>query len=192
MQTRKIVVDLQSLATLQHECTGCTKGTPTCCAQYDICVSTDEMQRIIGYTPQAAIYCPQLKTSDGYDNIFEEIGRDLYRIDTSDNELCTLAYHYGQETRCSLHSVALDLNLPINTLKPEACLLWPLALSEKKPVSLSIHMDAFRFPCNRLRPEQKKIHSSVIDILETVFGRKFTAQVIAAVKEGASPIILQR
>jgi hypothetical protein len=192
MNAQTIAVDLQALATLEHECTGCSRDAPTCCAQYDICIRTDEMQRIIGYMPQVAAYCPALKTSDGYDNIFEKIDRNLYRIDTSDNELCILAYHDDQETRCSLHRVALDLGLPINALKPESCRLWPLALSAKKPYSLSIHMDAFRFPCNRLRPKQKNIPCSIIDILTAVFGRKFAGHVIAGVKAGASFISLQR
>ena len=192
MQSQAIDVDLHALTTLQHECTGCSKDKQSCCAHYDICIRKREMQQIIGYLPQAATFCPQLKTADGFDNVFEEVERNLFRIDTLDDERCTFAYDLDHETRCSLHTIALDHDLPINTLKPEACLLWPLALSETQPLALSIHKDALQFPCNHLRPQQENIHSSVDDILETVFGHRFAQQVHSAVESGAPSIRLHR
>ena len=192
MNAATIAVDLRALTTLRHECAGCPKGTPSCCAHYDICISTPEMQRIIGFIPQAAVYCPHLKTPDGFDNIFDEAGHDLFRLDTMDDERCVLAYFHEGVARCSLHRIALDLDLPLNTLKPAACLLWPLALSENEPYSLSVHEDALQFPCNRSRPLQNCLHSSVHDILATVFGRRIARAINAGVKNGESSIVVNR
>jgi hypothetical protein len=145
------------------------------------------MQRVVAYLPQAAVYCPQLNTPDGFDNVFEQIGRDLFRIDTTDDGLCVFAYHHHRETRCALHSIALDLNLPINAIKPETCLLWPLALSEKAPYTLSVDEDAFHFKCNYLRAGQKTLHGSIRAIIAAVFGPRFTHEVENALQEGAAP-----
>ena len=190
MKTGSVVVDIDSLTTLSHRCTGCPKTERCCCARYDICISTQEMERIVGHLPPSAVFCPHLKTKDGYDNVFEQVENDLFLIDTTDADLCVFAYHRHQETRCALHSVALSLGLPINMVKPEACLLWPLALSATAPYTLSIHVDAFQFKCNVARPRQKSLHTSTHDIITTVFGPRFARDVTHAVLRGLSSIEL--
>jgi hypothetical protein len=148
------------------------------------------MQRIVGYLPHVARYCPQLKTPDGFDNVFEQIGRDLLRVDSMDDGLCVFAYHQGRKTRCALHSTALDLNLPINAIKPETCLLWPLALSANAPFTLSVDEDAFQFKCNHPRSGQRTLDGSVRDIITTIFGQHFTHELEKALHKGVSPVQL--
>jgi len=190
MKTESVLVDIDTLTTLAHRCIGCPTDEQCCCARYDICISAHEMEQMIGYLPQAAALCPHLKTCDGYDNVFEQIDKDLFLIDTADDDLCVFAYQQDRETRCALHSVALEIGLPINMLKPSACLLWPLALSASAPYTLSVHVDAFQFKCNCQRPKQKTLHASTHAIMTTVFGQRFAREVNHAVQRGLSSVEL--
>ncbi len=190
MKSELVIVDIDTLTTLSHRCIGCPTDEQCCCARYDICISAQEMEQAISYLPQAAALCPQLKTQDGYDNVFEQLDKDLFLIDTTDDDLCVFAYQQNRETRCALHSVALELGFPVNLLKPEACLLWPLALSATSPYTLSVHVDAFQFKCNYHRPKQKTLHASTHDIIATVFGQRFARDVKHAAHRGVSSVEL--
>jgi hypothetical protein len=150
------------------------------------------MRRAVGALPHAAVYCPQLKATDGYNNVFEKIADDLFQVDSTDDGLCVFAYRHNRTTRCSLHSAALDLGLPIALLKPEPCLLWPLALSETAPYTLSVHVDASAFACNHIRPRQKHIDPSLQDIICTVFGRRFAEEVNQALHGGRKSVEILR
>jgi hypothetical protein len=190
MKIESLAVDLDALTMFYHACSGCPQDVFCCCARYDICINTLEMERVIAYLPQVAHYIPQLMTDDGYDNVFEEIGTDLFRIDTQDDDLCVFAYHEHRATRCALHRVALDMGLPVHALKPQACLLWPLALSETAPYILSVHVDAPQFTCNHPRPKQKSLHPSIHAIITTVFGQAFAHAVTQAVHQGLASVEL--
>ena len=111
MKIESLAVDLDALTMFYHACSGCPQDVFCCCARYDICINTREMERVVAYFPQVARYVPQLMTDDGFDNVFEEIDKDLFRIDTRDDDLCVFAYHQQRETRCALHRVALELSL---------------------------------------------------------------------------------
>ena len=188
MEAESITVDLEALSMLDHACTGCSRAARCCCAHYDICITAHEMERTIGYLDHIAAYCSHLRIDDGYDNVFEEIDRDLFRIDSSEDGLCVFAYRQGRQTRCALHRVAMELGLAVETIKPHACLLWPLALTENAPYILAVHVDAFQFRCNHQRPRQASLHPSVADIVATVFGPLFAREVGQSLDLGLSTV----
>jgi hypothetical protein len=149
---RKVVgVDVKKICSIDHACVGCADVTKSCCAKYDVCVTEAELNRIIPVLPEVSKYCNHLKTKDGYANVFEEAEKGNYAIDTHENGLCVFAYTADNGLiRCALHSVEKDLGLPLGSVKPAVCILFPLTFSEKGNV-LTLHDDALGCDCSSLR-----------------------------------------
>src|SRR6185503_5049877 len=120
----------KSICSIDHECVGCADVTKSCCAKYDVCVSEAELKRIVSVLPEVSKYCPHLKTEDGYANVFEEAEKGQYALDTHEDGLCVFAYMNDGLVRCSLHRVETDLGLPLGSVKPAVCILFPLTFSE--------------------------------------------------------------
>jgi hypothetical protein len=128
------------------------------------------MQRIIQVLPEAAKLCPHLKTDRGYDNVFEYVESGLYALDTTEDGLCLLAYVADHTIRCSLHTIGTKLGLPLGKVKPKACLLWPMSLSEGDEV-LSLAGDALSFRCTtRRRKRSNHLSPAFTDAVKLVYG----------------------
>jgi len=163
-------VDLASILSIEHACGGCNKGGKCCCATYEVCVSTAEMRRIISVLPEAARFCPHLETDAGFDNVFEEVEPGLYSIDTTEDGLCLFAFKSSNTIRCALHAAASLAGLPLEQVKPKACLLWPMTFSEGDEV-LSLTDDALLFSCNSPRRGQSRRFSpSLMEAIKMVYG----------------------
>lgn len=166
MEKGKVVrLDLKSVCSIDHECTGCAEVSKTCCAKYDVCVTEAELKRIIPVLPEAAKLCPHLKTEDSYANVFEEAEKGHYAIDTHENGLCVFAYRKNGLIRCSLHSVEQNLGLPLGSVKPAVCILWPLTFSETGE-RLTLHDDALSCGCST--PRAKPSGQVSPALLETI------------------------
>ncbi len=176
-----ILVDVDALCSIAHSCMpGLCTGKGCCCSEYEIGVSSSEVDRIIGYLPDAAGFAPWLDSDDGFENVFEESAPDQFIIDMSDDGPCIFAYEHGKDAlRCSLHSVALHQGLSPHMVKPSSCVMWPLAITEDQPVVLSIADDAFRFPCNRKRRGTGRGLDPVIaGIVTDLYGDAFLKQLL--------------
>jgi hypothetical protein len=159
-------VDVKVICSIDHECVGCSEVAKSCCAKFDICVTEAELQRIIPVLPEAAKLCPHLKTKGGYANVFEEAERGSYSIDTRENDLCVFAYKSDEGLiRCSLHTLEIKHGLPLGTIKPAVCILWPLTFSEKGDM-LTLHDDALACGCSSLRTKPSSKISPAL--LETI------------------------
>lgn len=183
-QRSSVDVDVDSLLSLENRCTGCARGQKCCCASYEVCATTAEVKRIIRVLPEAARYCPHLLTIGGYDNVFEEEEPGLYSIDTNEDGLCLFAYWTRGRTHCSLHTVAEDLGLPREQVKPKVCLLWPLHFSDGEEV-LAMIDDAFQFACNVRRvPGSRSMSPGFVEAIERVYGEGCGTQVKRAAESG--------
>lgn len=177
-------VDVESLLSLSNTCAGCSKGEKCCCSSYEVCVTTAEMKRILRVLPEAAKYCPHLLNAGGYDNVFEEEEPGLLSIDTTEDGLCLFAYWYHGRTRCSLHTAAVTLGLPLERVKPKVCLLWPLHFSEGSE-ALAMIDDAFLFACNgRRAPGSRSLSPGIAEAIELVYGEGCGTQVQQAAQNG--------
>jgi hypothetical protein len=166
-----LIVDLASILSIDHTCDGCRPGERCCCSAYEVCVTTSELERIIAVLPEAARFCPDLHTGDGYDNIFDEVETGLFAIETNDDGLCLFAFRSGQKVRCSLHAAGAALGFPPEKVKPKACLLWPMNFSEGREV-LSLVDDALTFRCNTpRRGRSRKFSPSFVKTVEGVYGK---------------------
>jgi hypothetical protein len=178
-------VDLASILAIDHACTGCTPKELCCCARYEVCVNNAELNRIIEVLPEIVKLCPHLETDEGFENMFDEVERGLYALDTTEEGLCLLAFASNNTIQCSLHTVASRLGLPLWHVKPKACLLWPLSFSEGKEV-LSLDEDALSFPCTtRKEKPSRRLCSAFVETIEIVYGKGYGTQVQKDARKGA-------
>ena len=145
---KSLVIEWESIRNLACRCDGCP-GKPCCCDEYEILVTGEEIRRIDAIMPEVVQYCPDLICEDGYENVFESIGEGLHAIDKTDTDRCVFQYDAGAgESRCALHSVAMDRNEDPFDRKPIACSLWPMGIGESETeVLLTADEDAARFDC---------------------------------------------
>lgn len=174
-----IVVDIPALLSITHSCDPsiCT-SSGSCCGSFEICLEEDEMDRVVGFMPMASAFSDGLISGGALKNVFEELEPGLFGIDEGESGICVFGY-YGlkDEVLCSLHSVAMQRNYKPEEAKPRGCVLWPLALSEDKPLSLSVDSDAFLFPCNKQREGASRLAPGITDIIIKLFGRSFLDKV---------------
>ena len=170
-----ITVDVEALFSISHSCEpNLCRDDKCCCSTYDVCIDPDELQSITGAMPVAAKYSPNLKVNNHFCNVFQEIEQNLFSIDTDEKEACVFAYSKKKNISCSLHSAATEMGINPKALKPKSCSLWPLSLTEQKPLILSIADDAFSFKCNNLRKGKKStIDKEIVIIIRNVFGSDF-------------------
>ncbi len=126
--------------------------------------------------PEAAKFCPRLKAARGYDNVFEEVEPGLHALDTTEDGLCVFAFRSKNIIRCSLHALALARGLPLEKVKPKACLLWPLSFSDRDEF-LSLANDALAFKCiTRQRSRSRRLSPALGDAIGLVYGNDFRAK----------------
>ncbi|MEI6168758.1 MAG: hypothetical protein WCS52_16375 [bacterium] len=141
------------------------------------------MKTIIGALPLAARHCPDLENGEGFDNVFDEVERGVFAIDTHENGLCVFAYQSHSGIRCALHSAALEIGLSPHLLKPSSCTLWPLVLRYPPDAALSICDDALRFHCNR-KVKAGRISPELLDSLEKLLGAAVCGQILKGAQAG--------
>ena len=174
MNPENLEIDVAGICSLIHNCTGCPGESQHCCASYEVTISKKELKNIIGCVPLAARFCSHLKSRYVYENVFEQISSDLYCIDTNEDGTCVFSFLEGSRIACSLHAVAGQLGIPFRRVKPESCLLWPLAIFEGETRILSIHDDAFEFSCNTRNAKRRfSLCPSIAQNIERVFGIEF-------------------
>jgi hypothetical protein len=182
MNPQRLEIDVAGICSVKHNCTGCSSETPCCCSSYEVTINSQELRNISGCLPLAARFCPHLKSNHSYENVFEEISRGLYCLDTKENGACVFAYLKGNKLVCSLHTVAEQTGILFRNAKPESCLLWPLAIYEGEKRILSIDDDAFEFSCNTRNAKGKfSLCSSIAENIERVFGVEFRNELQEAV-----------
>lgn len=172
-------VDLGALRSITHRCDPAScRGRKTCCGEYEIVIEEDELEKIVGYMPGAAGYASGFQGDEGLQNVFEETEDGLLTIDDDEDGLCVFSFCDREERRlCSLHAVGLEMGIPPHKVKPLACFLWPLDLSSGRRPVLSIHDDAFEFPCNAKRPQTESgLDRAAAQIIEAAFGQGFLSR----------------
>ncbi len=189
-QRSSVDVDVDSLLAIENNCTGCSKGQKCCCASYKVCATLAEVKRIIRVLPAAAEYCPHLLAAGVSDNMFNEEEPGLFTINTTGDGLCVFGYWSGGRTHCSLHTVAMQLGLPLEQVKPKVCLLWPLHFSDDEEV-LGLIDDALRFACNMpTAPGSRSVSPGFLETIDRVYGEGCGAQVQTAAESGSRRTLL--
>ncbi len=181
-----IKVDLKSLISIKHKCDpGICKGKISCCAEYEVCMEKKEVNKIIAHTPEAAEFATQLIANGSYRNIFDETNDNLITIDTDEENQCLFAWRNSKgEILCSLHSHAIKNNLSFYDTKPVSCCLWPLAIYDGSPETLTVQDDAFNFDCNRkLKSEKIDLDTGISSIIKNVYGERMLVGINQAISK---------
>jgi hypothetical protein len=181
-----ILIDIKALMSITHSCVpSYCQFSQCCCTNYEVCINNNELSNIIGLLPYASKYSRRLKVGKRFDNVFEDIGRNLYSIDKDVSGLCVFGY-YGknEEILCSLHTTALDLRIPVESTKPASCILWPLAIVASCPLILSIQEGVFSFPCNQVRiGHATELDHGIAEIVAKSFGHSFLSRLQIAIRD---------
>ena len=189
-QRSSVDVDVDSLLQVENVCAGCAPGQKCCCSSYTVCATAAEVKRIIRALPAAAVHCPHLPTTGVHDNLFVEEEPGLFTIAKAADGLCVFGYWSQGRTHCSLHTVAEELGLPLEQVKPKVCLLWPLNFSDLDEV-LAVIADAPLFSCNvRKAPGSRSISPGFLDTIDRVYGEGCGAQVQLAAECGSRRTLL--
>jgi hypothetical protein len=180
-----ILVDVAAIRQLAHRCLpmNCAHRR-SCCATYEVPVRNDRIGTIVGAVHEAARFAPQLLEDGEPVDLFDETEGGLC-LNTDESGRCLFAFHNEQGAPlCSLHAFALEAGLPPARVKPAACALWPLALSEGDPPTLGVQPGALDFACNALRDNEngvtEPLDPEVADLICGVFGDGFLQRLVAA------------
>ncbi|MBW2177213.1 MAG: hypothetical protein JRH03_09755 [Deltaproteobacteria bacterium] len=176
-----IRVDMQALKSIQHRCLPeVCRGAPNCCSRYQIHVGEKELETIVGFLPLVEKYTASIGKDLEYENVFDAVGNGCFIIDADENEQCVFAYTTAaEETLCSLHSAAIDLDLSPLDVKPKCCSIWPLTLSDGPEPELSVDPKFTSFPCNRKKPAPEGIDSGIQETIRIYFGESFLSELLA-------------
>lgn len=182
---QSVDIDVTGICSITHNCTGCPGESKRCCSSYEVTITNGELRKIVGCLPLAHHFCSHLRSHHHYVNVFDQISYGVYSIDTTDDGTCVFAYVEGEKMLCSLHTAAEKLRFPVREAKPEACLLWPLALYEEGAIRmLTIQEDALEFGCNVPNfGERFSLCPSLAENIERVFGPEFRFEVQDAVRK---------
>jgi hypothetical protein len=167
----RYLVDVRALSRAAHRCDpALCRDSGSCCAAYDVWVGDEERARLLGRLPEAARYATHLREGGA----FRRLGPDAHAVQKRPDGLCVFAYRAPDgRVLCSLHSAALAAGLGPERLKPHSCVLWPLCVSSSRPPVISVHGDAFRFPCTRRRRGPATIDGGIAGVMRAAFGGEF-------------------
>ena len=179
-----IQIDIPGILSLAHHCRpGLCAVEQNCCSVYEVAIDPDEEDAIVGAIPLASRYAPRLRDGDDYLNVFDDDDDGSLVLDADEDGYCFFSYQPGQgRVLCSLHTVALDLGRPPHQMKPFCCTLWPLCLEGGKKPILTIHQDAFEFPCNQCRPSGvTNLDPGLAAIIQSLWGKDFLDRILALI-----------
>lgn len=170
-------VDIDAIWGIAHCCRAeLCKKMRGCCEVYDVSVTHEELSCIIGMVEAGKGFYAGLDSHSRCQEFFEEDEGGVFSLAADENMRCVLAYRSRHGLRCYLHSVALRLKLNPYRTKPQACAIWPLAVSDGRRPALGVQESAFSFPCNRRRPARRALDEGIEQIIREVFGETFLGQ----------------
>jgi hypothetical protein len=129
-----VLVDLSALARRRFECRplACTpgsrdRGIVSCCADIEVPLTGAEARAITRGLPAVAstMAARDRRWSRGIPVVFDA-SRHLLRP----GRRCVFAYPSPSGLRCGLHTAAEEHGLPVESLKPSPCRLFPLVVLE--------------------------------------------------------------
>jgi len=138
-----------SLTRFAYRCPdGCPRGR-TCCVGLVVEVSRREVSVIDSLMDELAALSPQLRNDDGsYASVFVEDDPDLL-IESDDEGVCPFMHRTATRTLCAIHTVALQTDRDVESVKPAACRHWPITLvaDGRSRVRVTIQPAARRIGC---------------------------------------------
>lgn len=181
-----IIVDCLALTSIKHSCISHNCDiSQCCCSSYEVIIDSIQLSNIINILPFASQHSTNLINSNkSFANVFGDEGRNAYSIDKNEMGMCEFGYKEKEKKiLCSLHKASVDMKIPLKSVKPLACILWPLAYVESDPIILTTQENALLFPCNkRIFPPSLEIDHGIAQIVKTFFGSSFLHKIQKSIK----------
>ena len=131
-------IDAQGLFRTRFRCDSKTCSLPgrdseveSCCQEYDVEITPAERDRIVAHAGDvieflAANDPARVKSGRGIESFFKE----SHTIELAKEEgRCAFSYRDSTgQLWCGLHSLALEKGIPLEAIKPIACILFPLVV----------------------------------------------------------------
>lgn len=168
-------VDIRAVTDLKYQCDPkLCRNQRCCCGVYDVWINAEEKKKISNCLPAVSNY-PIENRGKRVSGFLRWIGAG-YILRKNKEKVCSLSYRTKDgQTLCSLHSIALDQNIPPIETKPRSCVLWPLSLSGQGDKTLSVQDDAYDFPCCRTDQSTNflGVESGTASLIKENLGERF-------------------
>jgi Fe-S-cluster containining protein len=184
----KVTVDIAAIRRIQFGCVGCTTCQKCCCSSFEVCATEEEADRIVGLTHAVNDLRRRLDSPLIDGNVYDETEDGLLALDTDDDGLCVFAHEEDGLLRCSLHTVALELGLRPEAVKPLVCTLWPLAISGGRHKTITADAEAPGFHCVSRQPVNAGLCPAALETLEQILGTEAVEAVRAAAERGEAKV----
>lgn len=160
----------------------CYKNKKCCCSIFHIETTDDNVDDIYSIIDKIAKYCPNLIEDGEYQDVFLDEEDGVFSIDKTDNDDCIFSYlDKGNSLRCSIHSVALDINENPVIYKPKACISWPIMIHECDKGNYILALDTeTKTSCIKKKDKiDNEIDPNLFNILESLLGSKLFKDFLA-------------
>ena len=107
-------------------------------------------------------------------------GKTQFYCTKNDGDICTFAYSDRGELRCALHAAALELELPLNELKPLDCIQFPIAILKEGEVTRLVFQQVEQFkhlPCLNQK-SSRKMYQDMKDSIVALLGKNFYEKLV--------------
>jgi Fe-S-cluster containining protein len=165
----------------------------SCCCELTVDLTWDEVRRIEAHLPrirevmEGAEQAPGLEVLD--EGRFYEVAEGFTPQLAKHRWGCVFAHReQGQAFRCAVHAAALRHGLPVTSVKPNICSMWPLILIEYQTGQyvLSAITDETgplledeerhaRYACLRNDQKGPPLYQDFSPLLAEMFGKPFVA-----------------
>lgn len=171
--------------------------TDSCCRDYEVEITASERARI---TERATDIIGFLSAHDASrvkpDRIIDSFFLSTHSIQLAkEDHRCAFSYRDSDgRLWCGIHSTALEKNLPVESIKPYACILFPLVVrrledgtilltsASSETESLYGGKDSNLLPCLR-EPAGEPMYLECRGAIELAFGTDFYARMVRAADE---------
>jgi hypothetical protein len=133
-----IMIDAGGLFRTRFRCDSKTCSLPgreseveSCCQEYDVEITPAERDRIVAHAGDVVEFLAandpkRVKPGRQIDSFFKE--RNIIELAKEDGR-CAFSYRDSTgQLWCGLHSLALEKGMPLEAIKPIACILFPLVV----------------------------------------------------------------
>ncbi len=176
-------------------------GVESCCTDYEVEITPEEHARIVAQGDAVVALlnrCDSARVSPG--RAIDEFFIESHTIVLAKEQArCAFSYRdSGGQLRCALHSLALEQGAPVASIKPLACVLFPLVIyrfengetlltaTSRETAPLFGREKDTELPCLRI-PQGDPMYVECRTAIEAVFGEVFyrrLTQVAAAFGPG--------
>lgn len=211
LQLDNVVVDRQELFRRHFTCDTTTcdpklrgRAMRSCCCELTVDLTWDEVRRVEAHLPQIREVMAEAEQAPGLEVLdagnFYQMAEGFTPQLAKHRWGCVFAYReQGQAFRCAVHAAALRHGLPVTSVKPNICSMWPLilieyqtgqyvvsAITDETGPLLEDEEKHSHYACLRDARKGPPLYQDFAPLLAEMFGKPFVAELDRAYAEWES------